>query len=310
MRCLLLALVLACTAGCQPGDDGTDPAAAGNGERGSPLERALGDADIYRLRIDCTGDDGARSLEVFDDGTAIWNSRQELQLSAPERRELAHLLLAGGFAELGAEYGGKPLPDRAKAPARLICSIALDIGDLSKRSQQFADGEQSARLLALADEVLDAVGTLAADRGVGAESLADGLAKVADGRLSPHAFRLRLVRTPAEGAGRITEIVDGRLRVQPYEPGSRIGPVRTEALGESELAHLARGLRAAGLAEMPINLWSDSPLELRVSVLDHRVTRIAREFTRLRHDTLGEAQQRFNNLVERLDALSENPTKD
>lgn len=308
MKEIMLVLAVVFTAGGQSADNATTASTSGGADRPERLTRALADGGAYSLRVDCTGDDGARSLEIFEDGIAIFNGRLELALSQVERDEIARILATGGFATLGKEYGGKPKPERAEAPARILCSIRVDIDGLSKQSRQFAGGEQSQRLLGLADDVLDSVEKLADARGTGAASLADGLEKVAAGELSPHALMLRVVHTPADGTGRIVEVADGQIRVQPYAPGERLGRVSVGRLNEPTLSELTGALRGARIAEMPNNLWFDSPLQLRASVLEHETALVARDFTRLGPDSLGEVQQRFDALVATIMALAQRST--
>jgi len=255
----------------------------------------------FHLRVNCASDKGARRLELFPDGIAIWELRSELVVEAAERRELAGILLDKGFTNREAEYGGKIKAGRQQAPLRVSCLVEFDANGVRKRSQQYVDGFQSEPLNELANALLDRVAPLVDTRGTEASSLSDGLDKLAAGKLSAHAFYLRLLELPADRPdGSVMEIQDHSVSVRAYSPGSDIGEPETFDMQRAGIERIAKALRASGIESLPVNLWSQGLVELDVRILGHRKTTMAREFMRMTPDSLGEAQKRFNKLIGKL----------
>lgn len=271
-----------------PGESPLESALIASHERGAP----------FFLRVDCVSDKGARNLRLFPDGTAIWDDRLEVELPPQLRRALAGLLREGGLTSLAPEYGAKIKPDERKAPLRVSCAVEFRTDVASKRSRQYVDGYQSAPLNDLANALLDRVAPVAEARGIGIESLADGLKKLAAGHLSAHGFRLSLVELPADGSsGMIMQINGDTASIRSYAPGAEVGEVAMLALDDARLGRLANALRDAGIESLPVNLWAANQLELEVEMLDRRKTLIARQFMRLSAETLGESQRRFDQMI-------------
>lgn len=259
----------------------------------------------FGLRVDSTGAAGHRSLELFPSGVAIWNGRAQLRLAPALRGALLEALLAGGFASLEPSYGGRPGAPPERAALRVVRRVVLEIGGLSASSVQLAEGEQSPKLEGLAEALLDLVAPLAKD-GITADDLGDGLAKLATGVLAPETFTLRFVELPpraSEAAGSILRLGQGTATFQSYAPGREIGEPVSHELSDKQLAAVVAALRAAELPTLPVNLWSEAHLELELAVLEHRQSLVARPFSRLSPEALGEAQQRFEKLVAALQEL-------
>lgn len=286
------------------------PAARSEVPEPSALARAIAAArdagpDPFGLRVDSTGAAGHRSLEVFPRGVAVWNGRAQLRLAPAVRSALLEALLAGDFASLEPSYGGRPGAEPERAALRVVRRVVFEIGGLAASSVQLAEGEQSPKLERLAEALLDLVAPLAQD-GITADDLGDGLAKLAAGALAPETFTLRFVELPppgSEAAGSILRFSQGTATRQSYAPGREIGEPVSLKVSDEKLNALVGALRAADLSTLPVNLWSDAHLELEVALLQHRRTLVARPFSRLSPQTLGEAQQRFEKLVAVLEEL-------
>lgn len=288
---------------------GISGAHSGSGDPAPAMESALESALVashergepFFLRVDCTSDKGARNLELFPDGIAIWDNRVELEMNPDQRSALAGLLIDREFASLDPEYGGKAAPDERKAPLRVSCAIEFRTNAVSKRSQQYVDGFQSGPLNGLANALLDRVAPLAEAHGVGTDSLAQGLKMLAAGDLSAHGFRLNFVELPADrSTGRIMQINGDTARIRAYRPGVEVGEAASFKLDAGRLKEIANALRNADIESLPINLWSARQLELEVEMLDRKKTLLAREFMRLSPESLGEMQHRFDSMIERL----------
>jgi hypothetical protein len=73
-------------------------------------------------------------------------------------------------------------------------------------------------------------------------------------------------------------------------------------LDDADAAALARLLREGAVSGLPINLYSEQLTDLVVRVLGHEKTIQARRFAGLSRATHGDAQARFDRLLEALDA--------
>ncbi|HSR67744.1 MAG TPA: hypothetical protein VLU25_07370 [Acidobacteriota bacterium] len=269
------------------------------------IGRVRQEAGPYYLRVDCTDERGARNLEVFPSGVAIWDQRVQLPLEDSERVELLGILLERGFAELKPLYGGKKESGEGEGPLRISCQVELSVEERRKVSRQLADGEQSARLVPLAGVLLDRIAPLAQKRGVTADDLSDGLSKLSEGVLGLEALRLLFVDLPEEGSqpGQIMQVEKGKAWVRPYYPGRELGQESPLPLGDAQVSRLAKVLDRAMVSSMPVNLWAKGQIEVQVRILDHDKTLLARPFGRLTPQGLGELQQRFDRLVEDLREL-------
>jgi hypothetical protein len=273
----------------------------------SRLEQAREEASpsAFRLRVNCRGERGARTVEVFPSGVAVWDLRTQVVLDEGTRRDLLDLLAERGFPALEPQYGGRLDPARPQAAVRVVCRVALELDGLDKSSIQLAEGEQSAQLHALANDLLDRVAAHA-PKGVTARDLADGLQKLALGALLPEGFELRFLDLPAAGgetAGVILRVQADVLSLQPYAPGHEVGEAVSRHLVEDELPSLVETLVQADFAALPVNLWSDDQLEIEVRVLGHGRTIYARPFSRLAGERPVVAQERLAQLVAVLRSL-------
>jgi hypothetical protein len=285
----------------QPAPEAAETALARQLE--AAMQRAAGqDGPAFGLQVYCTDLQGIRAFDLFPSGVAIWKDATQLRLSGPQRKALLNRLLDAGFAEFEPLYGRIDEAEEADPAFRVSCQVALEIDGLEKSSAQMADGPQSEALTGLAAALLDQVEPLVAD-GVSAASLQDGLDKLANGVIAPEALKLRLLFLPAgeQGkAGSVLRIDAGRAARQVYSPGRELGTESWTALGPCRIAELARAIKQADLADIPVNLWSDDHIELAVQLLAYDKTVTARQFTRLKSKQPGASQQRFEALVKLL----------
>jgi hypothetical protein len=262
----------------------------------------------FDLLAQCSERQRDRSLELFPGGVAIWNGRLQLTLPPAVRRGLLDVLLDHEFAAMAPSYGGKrsPQPEPpadGAGPLRVNCRITFAGGGVEKTSVQQMQGDLSPQLIALVDAVLDRVEPLAKEGGVGADDLADGLAKLARGTLAPETFSLRFVRLPpagGDGVGSIVRVDRGTLTQRAYAPMRELGEPESDPLAADCFTALVESLRRADLGSMPANLWSQDQLDLEVHVLDRGETVLARPFSRLKAEAAeerGETQKRFDALV-------------
>jgi hypothetical protein len=143
---------------------------------------------------------------------------------------------------------------------------------------------------------------------VEADSLEDGLGKIARGELAPETFGLMLHRKPEldateRSAGVLLRLAGRILTVRAYDPSTGYGEARSAALEPSELAALVSALAARRPGRLPGNLWAADYTDFELAVLDQRVAVQARRFTGMTHATHGETQLDFDAILAAIGAL-------
>lgn len=281
------------------------------------LERVLGggERDGVSILAEC-GDDGAlTAVRIFGGGVGIWNRSRQFRL--PEKRVTALLerFRKVGFSRFQELYGTieeeVPVPEDVGGSAlRVICRVELTVDGVTKQSGQLAEGPRSEELKDLAHTILD-LGRGPGTSGTTAESLDDGLAKIAAGTLAPEVLRILLHRKPearavaAGEAGFLLRIEGGQATVQPYT--GRYGDAEEIGLTGPELAELAADLAENRPGSLPVNLYANYYTDLVVEVLDRKREIQARTFTGVTPSTHGEAQERFDRIYDRLAEVARGP---
>lgn len=277
-----------------------------------PLSRALEQAlskqswDELEIEVECGGEAGMRSVTVFGSGVAIWDQERQLTLERGEIRLLLEAFRQQGFASLAERYGGRddPAPGEPSLALELVCRVKLRLDGVEKQVFQLAGGRQSAALRELAEEVLAAVAGAGAE-GERAASLAEGLAKVADGRLAGETVVLQLLEEaerPEQGEGGwLLRLEAGRATAQASPADG--AEARVLALSATDISELARRLAEEEVADLPGNLYAPRYVDLALEVLGRGRSLQARQFAGLTRDTHGEAQRRFERVVEMLHQL-------
>jgi hypothetical protein len=283
------------------------PAGPTGGSLREALERALADGwGVLRVEAECRVEGRLPRAEVFGNGVGIWNDERQFRLPREEVRALLVALRDAGFASMRPSYGGKEDPVGEDAqPPRLTCRVGVSLDGISGQVVQLQGGRQSAELRRLAERILDTCRRKAA-AGIGAVDLDDGLAKVATGVLAPEVLQVLVSRRP-EGRPSVDAARAWTMRVaggrastaEPGEPGLETLEAR---LDDGEAVALARLLREGALAGLPINLYAEELTDLVVRVLDHEKTVQARRFAGMSRATHGDAQARFDRMLEALDA--------
>lgn len=258
-------------------------------------------AVTFSLEVRCTDRKGPRLMTLYPSGVLIWNGRQQARLEGNQRMGLAKTLLDGGFPGFQDRYGGKPAELKTGAPLSILCSIGVSAAGQEKYSYQDLNGERSGPFMSLASSLLDQVEE-DGEKGMAAESLADGLDKLSDGRLAPEALELLLLLLPeqAESGGVILEAKGGRLSRQAYRPGVEMGERQSRALTQAWVGEAVAAMRAAGLLSMPQAMPAKDRLRLELSVLGNRVSVQARPSRFDFSPETVQAGQKLGTLVESL----------
>lgn len=263
-----------------------------------------------RIESECQ-DDTSRlhSAVLFGSGVGIWNHERQLTVSRERLLDLLGELRRAGFGAMPETHGGKDDPgtDRPGAWAmEMICRVRLRLDGVEKQSYQLSKGRQDAGLRELAGKVL-AVAEELGPSGVAAASLEDGLAKLAGGELAPEALTLQLQRQPedpkAPEGGWILRIEEGRAQISFNTQADGWTEPRRVPLAREEIAALARALAAAGLEDLPGNLYSSYYQDFEVRVLNRKKSLQARRFANVTPETHGDKQKRFDQLIANLEEL-------
>lgn len=261
----------------------------------------------FHLEVNCTDQKGIRSLELFPGGAAVWNRRSQIMLPSAARSTLLTTLVERGFPGFENNYGGQQQPAKSAAAARVTCRIRIEIQNIVKSSLQMAGGEQSAAFLNLAAELLDQAEQFI-DSAVTPVDLPDALDKLYEGQLAPQVLRLRFMESPAKGdnnPGYILRLAGGDLSHQVYAPGKPVNRSVVKPLEHAQFMRLIAVMREEQFTSLPVNLWSNEPLELEVQVLAHKKVVLARRFSRLETARQEPQQQRFNKLLRVLRELAQ-----
>lgn len=284
------------------------------------IERSLSDPEVrgsLKLSTECRNETGMRSMRIWGDGLGIWQGSRQIQLGSDGVTEVLEHLHEADFASFAPIYGGRRREDPGEqerpddgSAVQISCRVGLLLGGHSKQSAQRAKGEQSAELRSLAEAIL-AIGERAAEAGIGAESLTDGLERVGRGELDPRVFRALLHRKPAAdeaaeyGPGSLLRLEGREATTRRHDPGSGYGQEIALELEAAVVRNLALVLAELDAAAMPANLWAPVYTEVAIEVLDYRVSVQARQFAGLEPTAHGDLQKHFDSMVQTLFRLQE-----
>ena len=234
-------------------------AEAGESALARSLERAveLGQPEALTVEVVWLRDGRMADAEVHGNGVVLAGPVQ-LRASRDQVLALLRSLRDAKFAEMPEHFGeeeGDRLDFRGK--------VSLSDGRAEKTVVQLVNGPRSEALERLAAEAL-ALGEKGSG-GVGAESLADGLRKIADGRLASEALRVVAQRRKAKG-GWLLRVTGREAVAQPFS-ATGFGSARRLTLPEKELRALASALATNDPTPLPQVLPSEEDLEIAVTVL-------------------------------------------
>ncbi len=264
-----------------------------------------------RIESECQDDTAQlRSVTLFGSGVGIWHRERQFAVEREPLLDLLRELSQIDFGALPESFGGSNDPDDAAPPEafglRLICRVRLVLDGVDKQSYQLSEGRQSPVLKSMAEKIL-ALGEIAGPAGIGAESLSDGLEKLARGELAPETLTLQLQRQPEDPRsaeqGWIFRLEHGEARLTLSSSGSGWSEPRVVPLAREEIAALAARLAEMHPEDLPVNLYSTWYQDLEIRVLNRKVTLQARRFAGLEPETHGEKQERFDAMIEAIEAV-------
>ncbi|MEE8583951.1 MAG: hypothetical protein V3T83_03770 [Acidobacteriota bacterium] len=313
---LLLSCWLAASVLAAPCLAAQEDSKSGRAALQTAIEKALSDPSSrggMRLFTECLSDSGMRSLAVYGDGTGIWDSRLQFQLTPQHISTLLESLKQADFAAMPEVYGGPEQKD-VKAPPknggekfviRVTCRVELTLGGESKQVVQRVKGKQSKQFKKLADSFFQLCEPLA-QKGIAASSLSDGLSKLARRELKPHSWQLMMHRKPDERSaiqgniGFLLRIAGGTVTSRQYDPASGYTDPLKLKLTQSDLENLAKRLAELDPEGLPGNLYASDYTDLNIRLLNHRTSVQARQFSGMTAATHGQRQKNFDAIYEAL----------
>jgi hypothetical protein len=254
-----------------------------------------------RLEVVGIGSTGARSFVLFGDGVGIWNGKKQFRIDSKTLRGLLKLIDKAGFCvwpERASQIGRENQPEVDPDAMQMNRAISLTIGDVSKTVTQIARSPESAAFTALVTRLLDAC-EKEGQRGIGAENLQDGLAKLRDGTLAPEVLQVTL-NCPQQAAtdpeGWLLRLRGAEVEVQRNTKTAGYTDRKSMRLSDQQIRDLAKLLFAANLAALPGNIVAPGYTDLRVSVLNQTKAIQARAFAGASPTARADAQETFSKV--------------
>jgi hypothetical protein len=277
--------------------------------------RISGKASLDDVRIDASWSRDGRvsSVRVYGNGVVICDGKLQFKV---KKSDVVALLVTLRKAHFGAmpEHFGEGEEDEEHEGPRLRGRVSVRAGGIFKSVLQLVDGEQSAELEALARKILETCKG-AAQKGTGAESIADGLQKLTTGGLAPEALEIRFqrrVKASGESAGEawILELEGRRVTDSLMPPGKMPPPARQLVLSDADFQSLTKLLADAGVGQIPINVYTSEYTDLMISLLSRTRFISGRKFLNMTPETQGEKQKAFDRIDEAMRALHDRVEKE
>ena len=179
---------------------------------------------------------------------------------------------------------------------------------------QITRGEQSEALAKLVTRILE-FSEKAAAGGVGASSLQEGLAKVADGTLAPQTFsaivRRQATASTDPGGESFLLRMEGRRVTDRLMPRGQAPPAPRElTISDADFRKLVLRLREDDPTGLPKNTYAQVYTDVTVAVLDHDKNVPARAYLDVTAETHGEKQKAFDRVYALFRELHERVQKD
>jgi len=258
-----------------------------------------------RLEVVWAGSTGLRSLMLFGDGVGIWNGEKQFRIDPKDVRRFLKWIDKAGFcvwpekaSQIGRENEKEVDVDALQADR----AISLTIGDVSKSVTHVVRTPEAAPFDTLATRLLDAC-EKDGQRGIGAESLQDGLAKLRDGTLAPQALRVSFnspQTTAADPEGWLLRMRGVAVEAERNTKAAGYADLKSLRLSPQELHDLVVLLLATDPAGLPGNIVAAGYSDLRVAVLNRSKTIQAREFAGASPTAKPDAQQAFAKMRDAL----------
>jgi hypothetical protein len=253
-----------------------------------------------RIDVECRTPEGYLSGTVFGSGVGVWQRTRHFRLGPEDMERLLRAFPRHGFFTMKELYG--PAREEGELAITVLCTVALTIGEASRRVTQVDRGERSAELEALGRELL-AVAAAAGRQGSSVNDLTAGLRDIADGRLPAELLTLTANHQGNEQAGEgwLLRLQGRHLSTQSYSPDEGYRAGRWILLPADESIALASLLHETAVADLPGNLHFEGYTDLKVVVLGAAKDVQARAFAG--REPQADATARFARILDGLARL-------
>ncbi len=243
-------------------------------------------ADDFRVSVEWWRGDKRSTAVIYGSGAGVWNGERAFRLPRESVVAIETMLRDAHFNEMPARFGSAE-SDFLKMRGKIVAGA----GGSGHSVVQLVDGPQSDELATLAAAILAKASSAA---GVSAQSLTEGLQKIAAGEIPSEALRVELQRRGENGFS--MQIRGDEVFVRPFAEASGYGAPRRLRLSAGEVRNVAALLHDA--EHLPSNLNAPAYTDLRVEVLNHAKEVQGRPmFELLRKD--------FNGVVDALQAIAQ-----
>ena len=323
VACAVAALVAAAAPPKQPSKDRT-----------IPPWRKMSYSDL-RIQVEqSTEKMEYEQVVIYGNGVAVWNDKAQFRIKDEDLGKILTALDKAGFDKLKSVPEGEHLRRRVRVRAgdyehevaetweveqerkegkkeaeEEKPSVKKQSGEKKKteaeeQKKQEAGFRDAAKLETLVDTVLKLVQPPVPEKLITADSLGDGLKKIAAGELAPETMTLMMMAKPdstTTGAGPVDGFlmrIDGGVASSSEYLGDKNGfspPVR-RILDAKTLREIASKLVENDFEGLPANLFAERYVELNVRVLNYRRGLTARRFAGMTPEKLGAAQKRFDTV--------------
>lgn len=283
------------------------------------LDSLLDAADAgmaWTISVESVGEKDRRihRTVLWSDGVGIWDDEAQFRLEPGAQKEILRAFRDNAFCQINDELF-KEGSGRRKTPNGLIReqSIALEIGGVSKTVSHvvstfgvFPDVEEAAKPLLKIVNVVRTICEKPAANGVRAKNLADGLAKVAGGKLADVALKVSVSRPKeADGSGWIARVEGKRVTAQVLTKGKGWATPVESRLSEDGFLEFVRTVSAANPGTYPQNLYDEGYTDLSIAVLNRSVTIQARHFANMDPKAHEEVRKAYRTVVTAVRKLHE-----
>lgn len=266
----------------------------------APPPRAHDAADL-RVRADWLRENEMVAAEIFGSGAGIWNDQVAFRVTEDDLRGLQRSIEQAGFASM------PPMIGNTRKTKNIRGKVTVSSGRSGKTVVQLLVGDQSEALAGVAAEVIT-IARNAARTGTRAESLPDGLRKLATGELPLEALRISVQRRddrpqPQE-RGWLLRIRGREATVRAVDTQNGYGSIRRIILGDDELRRIVTLLADSDFASLPANLYAPMYTDFRVDVLDQSRDLQARRYAGVTAETHGPRQRAFDAAFDALRGIA------
>jgi hypothetical protein len=273
-------------------------------------ERISGKQELGDVELDLLW--GKQNARVYGAGVGICDHTYQIPVSRAEVVALLEAVKAARFGAMPDRFGGEEEEEEKERHGgdipQMLGRLEVRLGPVSKTVAQMQGGDQSKELGTLATRILKTCDG-APKRGVGAASLADGLSKLASGKLSPQAFEALVQRRerrsgPSDAPENWILRLEGQDAVGRRMPGGRTPDAPKKLiLSDKEFQNLVALLSTNDVGALPTSVYSAEYTDLRVRVLNRQRVVSGRRFGGAKTEGAGAPHPTFDRIYDGMHQL-------